>query len=43
VHSNAEGKIALYPVSSEEYQRLAADPSLTQLQGMRSTRPVRTK
>ncbi len=43
VHSNAEGKIALYPVGSEEYQRLAADSSLTQLQGMRSTRPVRTK
>jgi len=43
VHSNAEGKVALYPVGSDEYKRLATDPSLTQLQGMRSTRRVPTK
>jgi len=38
MHSNAEGKIALYPVGSDEYKRLAADTSLTQLKGMRSSR-----
>lgn len=38
VHSDAEGKIALYPVESEEYVRLAEDPELEHLKAMRSRR-----
>lgn len=38
VHSDAEGKIALYPVESDEYARLAEDPELTHLKAMRSRR-----
>ncbi|MBA2679493.1 MAG: hypothetical protein H0U76_13985 [Ktedonobacteraceae bacterium] len=38
VHSNAEGRIAIYAVGSDEYCQLAADTSLKQLKGMRSTR-----
>lgn len=36
VHSNEAGKLALYGVESEEYQRLVADPSVTKKKGMRS-------
>lgn len=38
VHSDDEGKIALYAVESTEYQRLARDESLKQLKAMRSKR-----
>ncbi|MBX3053065.1 MAG: hypothetical protein KF753_16400 [Caldilineaceae bacterium] len=38
LHFDREGKIALYPVESAEYQRLADDESLTQLLAMRSKR-----
>lgn len=38
IHSNADGKIALYAVDSHEYQKLANDPSLKQLKAMRSKR-----
>jgi hypothetical protein len=38
LHNNSEGKVALYAVDSEEYQRLARDPNLKQLAGMRSKR-----
>ncbi len=42
VHSHADGKVAFYPVGSDEYKRLAIDPSLTQVKGMRSTRREHT-
>lgn len=38
VHSNAEGKIALYAVGSEEYQKLSEDQALKHLKAMRSKR-----
>ena len=38
VHYDAEGRITLHAVDSPEYARLAADPSLTQLRAMRSSR-----
>ena|SRR5581483_5551315 len=38
VHSNAEGKIALYPMESREYKEFTSDGSLTQLKAMRSQR-----
>jgi Family of unknown function (DUF6157) len=38
LHYDAEGRITLHAVGSESYQRLAADPSLTQLRAMRSKR-----
>jgi len=36
VHSDAEGRIALYAVDSPEYARCAADPTLHQLHALRS-------
>ena len=36
VHSNAEGKIAIYAADSEAYEKLAADKSLKQVKAMRS-------
>ncbi|MGQ3015422.1 MAG: DUF6157 family protein [Flavobacteriales bacterium] len=38
VHSNAEGKIALYPLGSEEYERLASDKKLKITRAMSSAR-----
>jgi hypothetical protein len=38
VHADAEGRIALVAVGSEEYARLAADPGLQHLRAMRSKR-----
>ena len=38
VHSNADGRIAIYPVESEEYARLAGDKTLCHLKAMRSRR-----
>ncbi len=38
IHHNAEGRIALVPLGSEEYLALAADPELKQLKAMRSKR-----
>ncbi len=38
VHSNAEGKIALYAIESKEYQALSSDQSIKQLKAMRSKR-----
>lgn len=38
VHSNAEGKIALYPAGSAEYQKLLNDNSLTHTRAIRSKR-----
>ena len=38
VHFDAEGRITLHAVDSPEYERLRADPSLTQVKAMRSSR-----
>ncbi|MDB5246119.1 MAG: hypothetical protein JWQ40_513 [Segetibacter sp.] len=38
VHSNAEGKIAIYPVESEEYKKLSNDENLKCVKAMRSKR-----
>lgn len=38
VHSDHEGRLAIYAVDSPDYARLAADASLKQLRGMRSRR-----
>lgn len=38
VHSDAEGKVALYAVESEDYARLADDPQLEHLKAIRSGR-----
>jgi hypothetical protein len=38
VHSDAEGRVALYPRESAEYARLAADPALAHTKAMRSRR-----
>lgn len=39
IHFNAEGKIAIYPVESQEYQRYAESRDVKQLLAMRSRRP----
>lgn len=38
VHHDAHGRVALYAAGSEEYARLAADPSLAHTRAMRSRR-----
>ncbi len=38
VHNDADGKVALYPVESDEYQQFAEDSSLKHLKAMRSKR-----
>jgi hypothetical protein len=38
VHSDAEGKVAIYARESEDYARLANDETLQQLKAMRSKR-----
>ena len=38
VHSDAHGRIAIYPVDSERYAELAESPDIKQLAGMRSSR-----
>lgn len=38
-HYDDAGKIAIYPVDSEDYRRLAGDPSLRVEMAMRSRRP----
>jgi len=37
-HNNLEGKVALLPVESEEYQKLLNDPSVEKTKAMRSKR-----
>ena len=39
LHHDAEGRITLHAVDSEEYTRLSSDPALTQLRAIRSSRP----
>ena len=36
IHHNAEGKVALYPAESEEYQRFLTDKNLKHTKAMRS-------
>ncbi len=38
IHSDHEGRVALVPVESADYRRLAADPTLRHLKAMRSSR-----
>lgn len=38
VHSDEAGKLALYPVESEDYSRMAADAGIRHLQAMRNGR-----
>jgi hypothetical protein len=38
IHHDAEGRVALVPAGSQEYERLAADPHVTHLKAMRSRR-----
>ena len=38
VHSNAEGKVAIYAIESPEYKKLSSDKSLQHLKAMRSKR-----
>lgn len=37
-HYNNEGKVALYPIESEEYQKLLQDPNIAKTKAMRSKR-----
>lgn len=36
IHFNEEGKMAVYPIESEEYQKFTADKNLKHLKAMRS-------
>lgn len=38
IHSNSDGKVALYAVESKEYRKFSNDTALKQLKGMRSKR-----
>jgi hypothetical protein len=38
IHSDANGKVALYARESQDYQRLAGDPALKHLKALRSKR-----
>lgn len=38
IHSNAEGKIAIYAIGSEQYDKYLHDKNLKQLKGVRSKR-----
>ena len=38
VHSDAEGKVAVYPLGSEEYERFLEDEKLKKVKAMRSKR-----
>jgi len=38
VHSNEDGKVAIYPVESKDYQKLLKDKSIAKVKAMRSKR-----
>jgi hypothetical protein len=38
IHSDSNGKVALFAVETEDYQRLVGDPTLKHLKAMRSKR-----
>lgn len=41
IHHDSEGRVALVPLGSDEYERLASDPSVAHTSAMRSTRGTR--
>ena len=38
IHHDSEGRVALVPLGSDEYERFASDPSVAHTSAMRSTR-----
>lgn len=38
IHSDGEGKVALYGMETEAYQKRSADPKIKKVKGMRSSR-----
>jgi len=38
IHSDAHGKVALYPMESDEYEKLLQDPTIKKVKAMRSSR-----
>ena len=38
IHSNSEGKIALYGIEANEYQKILADTTIKKVKAMRSTK-----
>lgn len=36
IHSNSDGKVALFPVESEEYQKFVEDPEVKKVKAMRT-------
>ena len=38
IHADNDGRIAIYPLESERYRKLASDPKIKQLRAMRSKR-----
>ena len=38
IHSDAEGRVAIYAAGSPDYQKFLTDPTVTQLKAMRSQR-----
>lgn len=38
IHSNAEGKVALYGMETAAYEKLWADPNVKKVKAMRSSR-----
>jgi hypothetical protein len=38
VHSNADGKVAIYAIESDEYKKLVSDKNIAHTKGMRSKR-----
>ena len=38
IHSDDDGRVAMYPVGSEEYKKFVADENLQHVKAMRSTR-----
>jgi hypothetical protein len=38
IHSDENGRVAVYPLGSSEYERLRADPAVKHLRAMRSAR-----
>ena len=43
VHADEKGRVAIYPVESKEYKKLASDKKLLHLKGMRTSRLVKKK
>ena len=41
IHHDSEGRVALVPLGSDEYERFASDPSVAHTSAMRSTRATR--